>query len=120
MAVYVCVCVFLSFANSITLIWCESRVLVFYFIEYVFTDKRVQAVIQTGSKCIPLAACFYPPLLSKDDLQLKAFMEQLTIFILGVIDMVKEHTDHWSESNEHKVCVALCVCVCMQCFTVLI
>ena len=28
---------------------------VFYFIEYAFTDKRMQAVIQTGSKFIPLA-----------------------------------------------------------------
>ena len=120
------VCVFPSFANSITLIWCESQVLVFYFIEYVFTDKRVRADIQSDVESIPLAVCFRPLLLSKDtdtsQLEMSsAFMDQLTMLIYSVIGVVKEHTEHWSENNEHKVCVLYSgsVCVRMQGSTVI-
>ena len=118
------VCVFPSFANSITLIRCESRVLVFYFIEYVFTDKRVRAEIQSDVQPIPLAACFYPRQLSEDAGQLEmssAFMEQLTIMIYDIIGVVQHHKAQWSGDDEHKVCVLYSgsVCVRMQGSTVI-
>ena len=113
------VCVFPSFANSITLIRCESRVLVFYFIEYVFTDKRVHADIRSNVQPIPLTACFHPQQLSKDAKQLEmsiAFMEQLTILIYSIIGVVQQHKVQWSGDDEHKVCVlysgSVCVRVC--------
>ena len=110
-------CVF-PFANSITLIWCESRVLVFYFIEYVFIDKSVSANIQSDVESILLALCVYPLLLSEDTSQLKMsseFMELLTILIYSVIGEDMQHND------KHKVCVLYSgsVCVRMQGSTVI-
>ena len=43
------------------------------------------------------------------------------MLIYSVIGMVKEHTEHWSENNEHKVCELYSgsVCVRMQGSTVI-
>lgn len=93
--------------------------LVFYFIEYAFTDKRVNVAIQPDVKPIPLSACFDPQPTSDDAKQLTmppAFIEQLTMLIYVVTYVVKTHKALWPAGDQHKVCVlysgSVCVRVC--------
>ena len=84
----------------------------------------MRAVIQSQVEPVPFCTCFHPILMSTDfKLNISSpFMDQLIMLIGSVIEAVKEHTEHWTEINEHKVCVfdSGSVCVHMQGSIVLI
>lgn len=86
------------------------------FIESVFTDKRVRAVVESKTQQpMPFATCFEPQLLSSDGKLLlsSSLIKTVRMNITFIIDVVEEHTKLWG-MEKHKVCVLYSGPVCVH------